>query len=191
MARTKKARQKVRDNLASLVASQTTAGIDQGSTQVNGDQESQSESQPAPVTATQSLTKTPYIWTQPAELFLIDELKDAIRRGERVENGFHPRIWDRIMGRFPGEGLERVTRAQLKSKHDSVRPLYGYLTPLLTLCSGRQSGRFSSNCSTSPDGVWTTLGIACSLTMRHGKELLLNGLAHASSEAKRSSIVYK
>jgi hypothetical protein len=153
MARTKKASQKVRDNRASLVASQTTAGIDQGSTQVNGDQESQSESQPAAVTATQSLTKTPYIWTQPAELFLIDELKDAIRRGERVENGFHPRIWDRIMGRFPGEGLERVTRAQLKSKHDSVRLLYGYLTPLLTPCSERQSGRLSSNCLISPDGV--------------------------------------
>jgi hypothetical protein len=44
MARTKKASQKVRDNLASLIASQITAGIDQGSTQVNGDQESQSES---------------------------------------------------------------------------------------------------------------------------------------------------
>src|SRR5271168_4664373 len=56
MACTKKASQKVRDNLASLAASQTTAGIHQGSTQVNGDQESQSESQPAPVTATQSLS---------------------------------------------------------------------------------------------------------------------------------------
>jgi hypothetical protein len=59
MAHTKKASQKIRDNLTSLVASQITTGIDQGSTQVNGDQESQSESQPAPVTATQSLTKTP------------------------------------------------------------------------------------------------------------------------------------
>src|SRR5271163_2680540 len=59
MARTKKASQKVRDNLTSLAASQTTAGIHQGSTQVNGDQESQSESQPAPVTATQSLGPVP------------------------------------------------------------------------------------------------------------------------------------
>jgi hypothetical protein len=97
MTCTKKATQKVKDNLASLVASQDTAGIHQGSTQVNGDQESQPELQPAPIIATQSKTP-PYIWTQPAELFLIEELKDAIRQGERVENGFHPRIWDRIMG---------------------------------------------------------------------------------------------
>jgi hypothetical protein len=83
MARKKKATQKIKDNLASLVASQTTASIDQGSTLVNGDQESQPESQPAPVISTQS--KTPHTWTQPAELFLIEELKDAIRQGERVE----------------------------------------------------------------------------------------------------------
>ena len=89
MARKKKATQKIKDNLASLVASQTTASIDQGSTLVNGDQESQPESQPAPVISTQSKTP-PYTWTQPAELFLIEELKDAIRQGERVENGFHP-----------------------------------------------------------------------------------------------------
>src|SRR2546423_5647567 len=119
MARTKKASQKVRDNLASLVASQTTAGIDQGSTQVNGDQESQSESQPAPVTATQSLTKTPYIWTQPAELFLIDELKDAIRRGERVENGFHPRIWDRIWAARGRERYGRLRRTATVSSRGS------------------------------------------------------------------------
>ncbi len=66
MARKKKATQKIKDNLASLVASQTTASIDQGSTLVNGDQESQPESQPAPVISTQSKTPS-YTWTQPAQ----------------------------------------------------------------------------------------------------------------------------
>src|SRR2546421_2762767 len=51
MARTKKPSQRVKDNLACLVASQTTAPVDQGSTQTNGDQ-----SQPA--NATQSSTSS-------------------------------------------------------------------------------------------------------------------------------------
>jgi hypothetical protein len=121
MARTKKPTQRVKDNLARLVASQTTAAIDQGSTQADGDQ-----SQPANA-AQSSSSKTPaYVWTQPAELFLIDELNAAIRRGERVENGFHPRIWDRIIGRFL-EGHDPITGTQLRSKHDSVcLSRYGY-----------------------------------------------------------------
>ena len=67
----------MKDNLAS----QATAAVDQGSsTQANGDQS-------LPANATQSSSsKTPaYVWTQPAELFLIDELNAAIRRGERLE----------------------------------------------------------------------------------------------------------
>jgi hypothetical protein len=64
-----------------------------------------------------------YAWTGPAHLFLISQLKAAIREGERVENGFHRRIWDRITARFPDEGLPLVTRAQVKNKHDSVRPV--------------------------------------------------------------------
>ena len=112
MARTKKASQKVKDNLASLVAIQT---IDQG------DLQSATQSQ-------SSSLKTPsYVWTQLAELFLIDELNLAIRRGERVENGFHPRIWDRIMDRFLEEGHDSITKTQLRSKHDSVcLSRYGY-----------------------------------------------------------------
>jgi hypothetical protein len=122
MARTKKPSQRVKDNLACLVASQTTAPVDQGSTQTNGDQ-----SQPANATQSSSSKTTAYVWTQPTELFLIDELNAAIRRGERLENGFHPRIWDRIVGRFLEEGHDPITRTQLRSKHDSVCPSrYGY-----------------------------------------------------------------
>jgi hypothetical protein len=64
-----------------------------------------------------------YAWTGPAHLFLISQLKAAIREGERAENGFHRRIWDRIAARFPDEGLPPVTRAQVKNKHDSVCPV--------------------------------------------------------------------
>jgi hypothetical protein len=117
MARTKKLSQKVRENLAAQAASQALQEVDPGSTQVDEEQDSQVQSQSVTITG----SKTPsYVWTQLAELFLVDELQDAIRRGERVENGFHPRIWDRIMGRFPDEGLEQVTRTQLKNKHDAV-----------------------------------------------------------------------
>jgi hypothetical protein len=117
MARTKKASQKARDIATSLAATHSSR-VD--SPQPEPQLEPQTEPQTEPQAESQANTRAPpYVWLEPAEVFLIDELKEAIRRGERVKNGFHPRLWDRIVTRFLGEGLDRVTRTQLKSKHDS------------------------------------------------------------------------
>jgi Myb/SANT-like DNA-binding domain len=73
-----------------------------------------------------------YAWTVPAHLFLIGQLKAAIREGERAEAGFHKRVWDRIAQRFPSEGLAPVTKQQLKNKVDAVCPWVILYRVLLT-----------------------------------------------------------
>jgi hypothetical protein len=64
----------------------------------------------------------PYYWTGPAELFLIEQMITAIKDGERAENHFNPRVWDRIIIAFANEGLAPVRKDQLLNKHDTVRP---------------------------------------------------------------------
>lgn len=113
MARAKKASRKAKENAARLTATQPSVPLDTQAAQLD----SQTESQP-PLDSQAASRSSPYIWLEPAEVFLIEQLKNAIRHGERVENGFHPRIWDRIITQFVDEGHDAVTRQQLKSKHD-------------------------------------------------------------------------
>ena len=89
----------------------------------NDDEAAESqESVPVPTQSQVSRRAGSYTWTGQAHLFLISELKAAIRDGERAETGFHKRVWDRIAQGFPAEGLAPVTKQQLKNKVDAVRP---------------------------------------------------------------------
>ena len=68
-----------------------------------------------------------YAWTGPAQLFLISQLKVAVREGERAEAGFHKRVWDRTAAKFPEKGLMPVTKQQLKNKVDAVRSSWVFI----------------------------------------------------------------
>lgn len=63
-------------------------------------------------------------WTISREELYLQLLVDALKQGQRAENGWKPQVYIDIIAAFRSNGFGTVTRAQLDNKRDAVRISY-------------------------------------------------------------------
>jgi hypothetical protein len=69
--------------------------------------------------------KALFRWTKSREELYLQLLIDALRQGQRVENGWKPQVYVDIIAAFRNNGFGTVTRAQLDNKRDAVHSIEG------------------------------------------------------------------